>query len=139
MESIGPAAALFARYVELLRDQGYFACRDWPYAFGAFDNGVPIPDVARRLYHDMSARVDRFGDPFQTSGSHSYFRWLNEPAEGHQGSSKPVTRLWNAVYRARPDLQRAFPDVFAADNGAFREWVAVCGRREHNIAEAFAQ
>jgi hypothetical protein len=47
--------------------------------------------------------------------------------------------LWNAVYRARLDLPHAFPDVFAADNGAFREWAAVCGCREHNIAEAFAQ
>ena len=138
MENIGPAAALFARYVDLLRAQGYFTCRDWPYAFGAFDNGVPIPDVARRLYHDLSAAVDQFGDPFQASGPHSYFRWLNEPAEGPSGSSGSVTRLWNAIYRGRPDLQQAFPDVFAADNGAFREWVAVSGLQEHNIADAFA-
>ena len=52
MENIGPAAALFARYVDLLRAEGYFECRDWPYSFGAFDNGVPIPDVARRLYQE---------------------------------------------------------------------------------------
>jgi hypothetical protein len=51
METIGPmAAALFARYAELLRNQGYFECRDWPYGFGTFDSGVPIPDAARRLY-----------------------------------------------------------------------------------------
>ena len=86
MESIGPAAALFARYVELLRAHGYFACRDWPYAFGAFDNGVPIPDVARRLYLDMGTAVDHFGDPFQVSGANSYFRWLNESAEGTSAS-----------------------------------------------------
>ena len=35
-------------------------CKDWPYSFGAFDNGVPIPDVARRLYQEMSAAADRF-------------------------------------------------------------------------------
>jgi hypothetical protein len=138
MESIGPAAALFARYVDLLRAQGYFECKASPYAFGAFDNGVPIPDVARRLYHEMGAAVDQFGDPFQASGSHSYFRWLNEPAEGPGGSSDSVTRLWTAVYRARPDLQRAFPNVFTADNGAFQGWIAASGRREHSIADAFA-
>ena len=87
----------------------------------------------------MSTAVDRFGDPFQASGSHSYFRWLNEPVEGPSGSSGSMTRLWNAVYRGRPDLQQAFPDVFAADNGAFREWVALSGVREHHIAETFAQ
>ena len=139
METIGPAVALFARYVDLLRAQGYFECRDWPYAFGAFDNGVPIPDVARRLYQDMGTAVDQFGDPFEASGSHSYFRWLNEPAEGSSGSSGSVTRLWNAVYRGRPDLQQAFPDVFAADNGAFRDWVCVGGLREHNVAAAFVR
>ena len=139
MENTGPAAALFARYVDLLSAEGYFACRDWPYGFGAFDNGVPIPDVARQLYQEVSTAVDRFGDPFQASGSHSYFRWLNEPVEGPSGSSGSMTRLWNAVYRGRPDLQQAFPDVFAADNGAFRAWVALSGIREHQIAEAFAQ
>ena len=56
METIGPAAPQFLRYVDLLCAQGYFECRDWPYAFGAFDNGVPIPDVARRLYQDLSDR-----------------------------------------------------------------------------------
>ena len=138
MANIGPAAALFARYVDLLSAQGYFECRDWPYAFGAFDNGVPIPDVARRLYQEIATAVDQFGDPFQVSGSHSYFRWLNEPAEGPTGSYGSVTRIWNQVYRGRPDLQRAFPDIFAADNRAFRDWIAVSGRREHNVAEAFA-
>jgi hypothetical protein len=138
MENFGPAAALFAGYVDLLRTEGYFACRDWPYAFGAFDNGVPIPDLARRIYHDMSAAADQFGDPFQVSGSHSYFRWLNEPVKGPYGSRGAVTRLWNAAYRERPDLQLAFPDIFASDNRAFRKWIAVSGRKEHNIDEAFA-
>ena len=87
MEDIGPAAALYARYVELLRADGYFESREWPYSFGAFDNGVPIPDFARRLYQELGEDVDRFGDPFQASGPGSYFRWLNEPAEGPSGSS----------------------------------------------------
>ena len=139
MESLGPAAALFARYVRLLREQGYFECRDWPYAFGAFDNGVPIPDVARRLYQDLHTAVDQFGDPFEASGAHAYFRWLNEPAEGPSGSPGSVSRLWHEVYRCRPDLQQAFPDVFGADNAAFRAWLVASGLREHNIAEAFAQ
>ena len=138
IDSIGPAAALFARYVELLRAQGHLECRLWPYAFDAFDNGVPIPDVARRLYLDLGDASDCFRDPFETSAPHSYFRWLNEPAEGPSGASGAVTRLWDAVYRGRPDLQQAFPDVLAGDNAAFRTWIAARGRREHNISEAFA-
>jgi hypothetical protein len=138
LETVGPAAALFTRYADLLRGAGHFECRDWPYAFGAFDNGVPIPDVARRLYQTMNGEVDQFGDPFVASGSRSFFRWLNEPVEGRSGSSGAVTRLWHAVYRGRPDLQRAFPDIFTADHGAFQEWIGVSGLKEHNIADTFA-
>jgi hypothetical protein len=139
MDQIGPAAALFARYDDLLRAEGYFECREWPYSFGSFDNGVPIPDIARRLYQETGDAAGQFGDPFQVSESHSYFRWLNEPAEGPSGSSGTVTHLWHAVYRSRLDLQRAFPDVFGEDNGAFREWILVSGLREHTIGEAFAR
>ena len=137
MEAIAPeAAALFARYAGRLRDAGYFDCRASPYAFGAFDNGVPIPDVARRLYLEVNGAPDRFGDPFAAGGSESYFRWLNEPVEG---SSDAVTRLWHRVYRGRPDLQRAFPDVFGADRDAFRAWIAVSGVKEHGVADAFTR
>jgi hypothetical protein len=139
METVGPTvAALFARYVELLRHEGYFECRDRPYGFGTFDSGVAIPLVARRLYLEANAATDRFGDPFEASGPRSYFRWLNEPVEGPPGSSGTLTRLWDAVYRQRPDLQRAFPDVFGADHDAFRAWVGVSGFKEHNVADAFA-
>lgn len=139
METVGPTAAgLFAHYVELLRNEGYFECRDWQYGFGTFDSGVPIPDVARRVYLEADVAADRFGDPFEASGQLSYFRWLNEPVEGPPGSSGTVTRLWHAVYRQRLDLQRAFPDVFGADHDAFREWVDVSGFKEHHVADAFA-
>ena len=136
-ETIPPeAAALFTRYVECLRDEGYFEYRSQPYGFGAFDNGVPIPDVARHIYLDANGDGDRFGDPFAAGGSESYFQWLNEPADG---SSGVVTRLWHAVYHRRPDLQLAFPDAFGADREAFHAWIADSGVKEHGVADAFAQ
>lgn len=138
MADVAAASPLFARYASLLAAAGYFECIDRPYTFGAFDNGVAIPDVARRIYHELGAQADRFGDPFRTSDAGSYFAWLNQPAEAPCGSPRTVTRLWREVYRSRADLQLAFPDVFAADNGAFLAWVAASGRREHDVAAAFA-
>jgi hypothetical protein len=99
---------------------------------------VAIPDVARRLYHELGAEADRFGDPFRAAGADSYFAWLNQPAEAPRGSPGTVTRLWSEVYRSRADLQLAFPDVFGADHSAFLAWIAASGRREHDVAAAFA-
>jgi hypothetical protein len=138
METIGPSAALFDRYVRLLHEDGYQASRDWPYAFGCFDNGVQIPDVARRMYQDMGRSAAAFGDPFRVAGSGSYFHWLNEPADHSARWRRTITRLWETVYRSRPDLQRAFPDVSGADHRAFLNWIVTNGLREHDIPEAFA-
>ena len=87
---------------------------------------------------EMGDAVDQFDDPFETRGSHSYYRWLNEPVEPPAGSSGTMTRLWDAVYRSRPDVQQAFPDVFAADHAGFQEWIGTSGLREHDVSEAFA-
>ena len=137
MDDIGAAAALFARYVVLLQAHGHFESRNWQYSFGAFDNGVPIPAIARRIYQEMGAAAGRFGDPFGASGTEGFFHWLNEPADGQSGTSA-ISRLWTAVYNFRPDVQQTFPDIMAADRAAFREWTVTSGLEEHGIDEAFA-
>jgi hypothetical protein len=48
-----------------------------------------------------------------------------------------VTRLWEAVYRSRPDVQQAFPDILDGDRAAFCDWVVNQGRHEHAIPDAF--
>jgi hypothetical protein len=132
MEEIGPAAAMFARYASMLDDAGYQTTRHWPYAFASFDNGVPIPDVARQIYLTLGDAVEELGDPFRTAERSSYFHWLNRSIDGS------LSRLWNAVYQQRPDVQRAFPDVSGLHRHAFLEWIVRSGLREHSIAESFA-
>jgi len=53
-----------------------------------FDNGVPIPEVARRLHRRLGAAARPFGDPFAT-GPGSLFEWLRSP----QGWSRVVEEL----------------------------------------------
>jgi hypothetical protein len=138
VDALGPVAALFERYMRLLDSEGYRVTRNWPYAFDSFDNGVAIPDLARQMYQSLdSGAVAAFGDPFQVNGRHSYFQWLSEPAERRGGPRHAVTRLWESVYRSRPDLRLAFPDVFGADHRAFQSWIITSGLREHRIPKAF--
>jgi hypothetical protein len=78
VESAGEAAKVFGRYQAMLEAAGHRACQELRYGFGAFDNGVPISDEARRTYHDLGEEARRFGDPFSAQHEGSYYRWLSE-------------------------------------------------------------
>jgi hypothetical protein len=132
-ENVGPARFVFERYRRALDAEGYQLTRRWPYAYGAFDNGVPIPDFVRHLYRQEGDGVARFGDPRCTSTRNSYYDWLNEPVAGTSGA---VTRLWQAVYDSRSDVRRAFPDIAGADQAGFLAWTVTSGLGEHGIPEA---
>jgi hypothetical protein len=134
--NVGAARVVFERFRLALEAAGYHETKGWPYAYGAFDNGVPVPDIARAIYLELGDGVERFGDPLHTAPQHSYFRWLNESVDDSRGSAS-VTRLWQAVYRARPDLQTALPDVLGANRTAFLDWTALYGIQEHHISDRF--
>jgi hypothetical protein len=123
------AAQLFPPYVRALLDAGWEATQGLEHAYGSFDNGVPIPDVARAVYSDLGEAAIRFGDPFRTTGSDSFYHWLARPADGNGD----VSRLWRDVHARRPDLQAAFPDLLGADREAFQAWVRESGAAEHAV------
>lgn len=137
LANVGPATTLFQRYRSLLEAAGYYQTKAWPYAYGRFDNGVPIPDLARQLYRELGDAAESFGDPFQATPPHSYFRWLNEPSPDLPKGCQTVNRLWQAVYQRRPDVQRAFPDLFGADHRTFLDWTEQSGLKEHGIPAEF--
>ncbi len=79
LSDMGPAAEMYRRYRHLLEAASYHESKGWPYAYGRFDNGVEVSPAARQAYGELGAAVDRFGDPFETAPSHSFFRWLSQP------------------------------------------------------------
>jgi SAM-dependent methyltransferase/glycosyltransferase involved in cell wall biosynthesis len=133
MKDIGEGARLFERYGELVHAHGHQEARKWPYAFGYFDNGARIPDIARQMYHRSGKDREKFRNPFSTDSRDSFFNWLNAPADDHQNSGMLVSRLWNEIYLTRPDLQAAFPDIFAGDNLAFSHWIRNSGIHEYLV------
>jgi hypothetical protein len=135
-ENVGPARFVFDRFRTALERHGYNETRTWPYAYGTFDIGVPIPDIARSLFAEMDDAAGQFGDPLHT-GPGSFFEWLNEGVDGEPNGPGTLTRLWHAVHRARPDLQRAFPDPSGADREAFLAWTARAGIHEHAVSGRF--
>lgn len=138
-DPLSPAVLrLLEQYSRMLLASGYSESKHWPYAWQHFDNGVRIPEIARSEYRDLgAAAADRFGDPFDPSESRSFFEWLRTVEPDERNPHHRVSRIWDAVYRRRRDVQRAFPDHHGAHHDAFVRWTELSGVREHGIADAF--
>jgi hypothetical protein len=125
----GAVADVFARYRAALAEAGHATTRTWPYAYDRFDNGVAVPDAARRLHAELGDAAARFGDPFVTAGPSSFWRWLTTGDE----ALPAISRLWAWVLRQRPDVQAAYPRPGAEDRDGFVAWAAMHGHREHAV------
>lgn len=134
---LGPARDVFTRFAKALDAAGHGTTRHWPYAYGTFDNGVPVPDIARWHYFTLGDEALRFGDPLSTRSPESFFAWLNGPADEGLAGTPLVSRFWHAIYRQRPDLQQAFPDVFDAHRAAFDSWTRTSGIAEYRVDGRF--
>ena len=124
-------ASLLRRYAALLADAGWETCRAWPYTWDRFRNGVPIPEVARRIYLDRKDGTG-FGDPFAT-GPGTFFEWLRGGELDAWRDGGPLPGLWQDIWGRRGDLRRAFPDPWGKDRRALLEWAREFGAREHGI------
>ena len=135
---LGEATQLYEEYRDRLFEEGYRISISWPYAFADFDDGTPIPDVARSLYLSLGPQAHRFSDPFATEGS-SYLRYLNEPATATAVGVPYFSRLMQEIYAQQPDLHRELPDPAGADMEAFLGWLARSGQERHRLADVFLE
>ncbi|HEY0553603.1 MAG TPA: glycosyltransferase [Thermoanaerobaculia bacterium] len=115
---------LFRLYGERVRQEGQETVQDYPYQYGRFDNGVPVPDVVRLTLRQVDPEGRRWPEPFATGGEDSFFEWLRQPA-GDAPSGVPLCRLALILWDHRPDLQRAFPRPWNdEDHRRFAQWFA---------------
>ncbi len=125
--------ALFQHYAAILDARGFQETRHWRYAYGCFDNGIPIAQIVRRLYWNLGDDRFRFGNAFETSGDGSFFAWLMAPR--FEGS--PLSNLVYHLYRIRSDLPPAFPDPDRADALAFLQWVLDHAAADFQLGDAY--
>ncbi|HEX4953572.1 MAG TPA: glycosyltransferase [Thermoanaerobaculia bacterium] len=130
--------ALFQRYRDLLLGNGFLGTRAWPYAFGRFDNGVAIPDLARSLFFSLAQGRRRFREPF-AAGEKSFFAWARGPAWQVEAGEPSLSRLLEHLYRSRPDLRVAFPAIPGSDLRRFAIWLAEGGAGEYGLEETFLE
>jgi hypothetical protein len=128
---------LLRSYREELLAAGYNICRKWPYAYGAFQNGVLLPDMARPIHHEAPEVAYAIEDPFSDEGFDAFLRVWNAPIQPENGARAGISRLAYRIYRTRADVQSAMPDIFGGNYTRFLKWILVSGRVEHGLGDVF--
>jgi hypothetical protein len=129
---------LFQHYCSRMTAHGHAIARHWPYGFRQFDNGVPIPDLARQLWRSNGGE-QRWPAPFETARPGSFFAWLNQEADQSADDGLLLSNLAMEIYRQRVDLQQAFPDVLRAHRRRFIEWFIHDAAQQHQLDQALIE
>lgn len=137
LDDLGDASELALDYSRRLFDSGYSQCKRWPYAFGFFSNGLPIPDMGRAAHHEAPELISQVSDPFSAEGFRAFLEVWNSFLKASDGKASGVTRLAYRIYRARADVQIAMPDIFNGDLVRFLNWILSSGRTEHTLSDEF--
>lgn len=134
LKKIEKLRPVFELYRDLLVENGYFEVKNLKCKFAYFDNGVKIPDMARKVYSDALKKRKRVGNPFLTSGPNSFIEYLNEGIDKKQPI---ITRLWYKIYEQRSDLHSNFPDPLKKNREAFVKWIQISLEKEYDFEKKF--
>lgn len=135
---------LFETYARQVLENGYAEAKNWPYSYSFFDNGVRIPDIARKIYLYSTAKERAvFGNPFDTKRANSFTSWLNKITEvKNRDSLLPITNLLYAIYEARLDIKVALPNIFSqysCDLPLLIDWFKTTGKHEFQLDDYFIE
>ncbi|MFC0676868.1 hypothetical protein ACFFGH_03250 [Lysobacter korlensis] len=101
------------------------------YHFTGFDSGAHRAMATKNAPGNTSvdALVQWYADEarFDADEPVAKLPW----AYGAYSDGSPIPSAHRRIYRARPDLQAAFPDPFVAGRGSLREWMLLQGPLEH--------
>jgi len=130
-------AKLCDNYSADLLANGYKECASYPYAFGVFPDGTPVPDIARYVYRDEFDWKKDEMDVSSIDGAKQFKAFLNEPVVIDGKSLPYITRLARHLYTRRPDLIAAFPDLTGEDGLRFAHWYVEHVTEQLRFAECF--
>ena len=111
LDDLGDGRELVAEYRNRLFDAGYAESKTWPFAFGAFANGVAIPEAGRLVHREAPELLEAVADPFSEEGYQAILKVWNGPLAGADGRPSGVTRFAYRIHQSRADVQTAMHDV----------------------------
>lgn len=123
--------ACFTDYRDRLIRNGYDDSHHWPYAYGTFRDGVPIPKALRICLRMYDPDAQRWPDPFDIARDDSFRRWAAHPtAELNTRYLSPYALAVHQMYR---EEQFDIPDTASEGGRAAARWFV----DNTNAAEAF--
>lgn len=127
---------LCAAYARRLRAHGVGRGRTEPYRFDTLPGGIEITPDARRDVREAILQAERDGDPeppdpFDESSAEAFLGWLSTPVGPAQ-----LPRYLDALYRRRPDLREAFPEVASSDGRRYLAWARATSDERPGIGAA---
>ena len=108
-----------------------------PYGWLKLPSGLPFDPQMRSVYRESFDKYFEAGGPEPPnpfSDEVRFLEWLNEPIA--IGLRSRIPRYLLAIYRARADLQQAFPDLAGSDRQRYLDWIRTDGASQHNIPDA---
>lgn len=126
---------LFLDYRDRLVAAGWEDTKSIPYAYGSFDNQVPIPPVARVALSELDAHGDRWPSPFSCQGTETFFHWL--AASMSPDLEPELPRIGLYLWESRPDLQGAFPDPTGNDRLQYAQWLTSAEPQNSGVSPVF--
>ena len=106
-----------------------------------FDNGVPFVPILAELLQSVAPEKRGIWDAIlETSSPDSFFNWANAAAEEDVRRAEAAPRITNLaafVYRQRPDLQTAFPDIFDSNRLSYASWFLRYAAHRYQLDRSF--
>jgi hypothetical protein len=106
-----------------------------------FDNGVPfVPILAELLENAPSEKRTGWGNILDTASRDCFFHWANAAADEDPLGPEAIPRLTNLavfVYKQRPDLQAAFPDIFDLNRLGYAAWFLRYAGHRYDLDRSF--
>lgn len=121
-------------YIRDLKLAGWEETRSLSYAYGVFQNGVPVRDIMRKAYRRCFEPGEfQDGSPFQ-AGAEAI---CNRPAEDVQQKTGPnITRLMHEIFLIRPDVRAAFNFESAESRQRFMSWFQATAAIEYGLPDS---
>jgi glycosyltransferase involved in cell wall biosynthesis len=118
-------SSLLQAYASRVMANGFAEWSTTPYGFARFNNNVALDMFSRSLLRDARLSGLSFPDPGDVYAEPSAWRYLNERTVEDVDSTAdpPLTRYLYAVWRLRPDLRGAFPQVLGNDRSRYVSWL----------------